>query len=462
MEKKFDHSSFVKILWKLMLPIVLQNLLSAVVSTADVLMLTHVSQAALSASSLAGQVTFVLSLFYFGLSTGASVLAAQYWGKGDAETISRVQGLSLRYSCAVSFLFFLAALLMPERLMRIFTQDELLITYGAGYLRFVSVSYLMMGISQMLLAVMKSMEQTKISAQISAACLLSNILLNAVSIYMLFPNTPYEALCGVAIATSSARFIEVMLCRIALNKGKGIETAFRDVLHMDFQLRRDFVKCTLPVQANYLIWGCATAAIAAILGHISSDVVAANSLASTLRNLVIVGCGGFGTAGSILIGKLLGQSDFDSARWVGKRIFSGSLLLGAASGLILLLLYFPCRMLVPLEADAEALFRGMLLVNAVYCIGKSFNSSLVGGVFCAGGDTRFGLVCDAVSMWCVILPLGYLSAFVWRWPPLVVYAVLCMDEFVKLPIVAVRFRQYKWLKNLTNHQGGENTNAQDL
>ena len=462
MEKKFDHSSFVKILWKLMLPIVLQNLLSAVVSTADVLMLTHVSQAALSASSLAGQVTFVLSLFYFGLSTGASVLAAQYWGKGDAETISRVQGLSLRYSCAVSFLFFLAALLMPERLMGIFTQDELLIAYGAGYLRFVSVSYLMMGVSQMLLAVMKSMEQTKISAQISAACLLSNILLNAVSIYVLFPRDPCEALCGVAAATSFARIGEVLLCRIALRKGKGSKTAFRDVLHTDTQLRRDFVKCTLPVQANYLIWGCATAAIAAILGHISSDVVAANSLASTLRNLVIVGCGGFGTAGSILIGKLLGQSDFDSARWVGKRIFSGSLLLGAASGLILLLLYFPCRMLVPLEADAEALFRGMLLVNAVYCIGKSFNSSLVGGVFCAGGDTRFGLVCDAVSMWCVILPLGYLSAFVWRWPPLVVYAVLCMDEFVKLPIVAVRFRQYKWLKNLTNHQGGENTNAQDL
>ena len=461
MEKKFDRSSLMKVLWKLMLPIVLQNLLSAVVSTADVLMLTHVSQAALSASSLAGQVTFVLTLFYFGLSTGASVLAAQYWGKGDAETISRVQGLSLRYSCAVSFLFFLAALLMPERLMGIFTQDELLIAYGAGYLRFVSVSYLMMGVSQMLLAVMKSMEQTKISAQISAACLLSNILLNAVSIYMLFPNDPYEALCGVATATSLACIIEVLLCLITLKKGKGSKTAFRDVLHTDFRLRRDFMKCTLPVQANYLIWGCATAAIAAILGHISSDVVAANSLASTLRNLVIVGCGGFGTAGSILIGKLLGQSDFDSARWVGKRIFSGSLLLGAVSGFILLLLYFPCRMLVPLEADAEALFRGMLLVNAVYCIGKSFNSNLVGGVFCAGGDTRFGLVCDAVSMWCVILPLGYLSAFVWSWPPLVVYAVLCMDEFVKLPFVAVRFRQYKWLKNLTDQQG-ENTNVQNL
>lgn len=448
MEKKFDRASFVSALWKLMLPIAAQNLLSALVSTADVLMLTHASQAALSASSLAGQVTFVLTLFYFGLSTGASVLAAQYWGKGDTEAISQVQGMALRYSCVISFLFFLAALLMPERLMNIFTQDEQLIGYGAGYLRFASVSYLMMGISQMLLAVMKSMEQTKTSAQISAACLLSNVALNALSIYVLFPDDPYEALCGVAVATTLARIIEVALCQIALKNGKGSKIAFRDVFHTDLQLRRNFVKCTLPVQANYLIWGCATAAIAAIQGHISADMVAANSVASTLRNLVIVGCSGLGTAGSILIGKLLGQSDFDNARWVGKRILVGSLLLGAVSSVILLLLYFPCRMLVPLEENAAVLFKGMLLVNAVYCIGKSFNSSLVGGVFCAGGDTRFGLVCDAVSMWCVILPLGYLSAFVWQWPPMAVYTVLCIDEFVKLPFVALRFRQYKWVKNL--------------
>ena len=130
--------------------------------------------------------------------------------------------------------------------------------------------------------------------------------------------------------------------------------------------------------------------------------------------------------------------------------------------MILLLLYFPCRMLVPLEENALMLFQGMLLINAVYCIGKSFNSSLVGGVFCAGGDTRFGLICDAVSMWFVILPLAYLSAFVWQWSAIAVYAVLCMDEFVKLPFVALRFRQYKWLKNLTDNSEGGESNAENL
>ena len=449
MQAQFDRTSFFRQLWKLMLPIVLQNLLSAIVGTADVLMLSSVSQDTLSASSLGGQVTFVLTLFYFGLSTGASVLAAQYWGRKDKLTIGRVQALSLRYSTIVSVAFFAASMTVPNLLMRLFTDDSRLIALGVGYLRWVSVGYLMMGVSQMLLAVMKSIGETKLSAQISMTCLLCNIGLNALMIFVIYPGKEYESLCGVATATSIARILETALCLIAIRRGKGIHSMLHDAIKTEKWLARDFWKCTLPVQTNYLIWGCATAAISAILGHIGSDVVAANSLASTLRNLVIVGCGGLGTAGSIMVGQLLGQGDFDDARWVGGKVFGGSLLLGAASGLLLLLFYWPCMMIVRLEPDAAALFKWMLAINAVYCIGKSFNASMVGGVFCAGGDTRFGLICDTIAMWGVILPAGYITAFIWKWPPIAVYAVLCMDEFVKLPFVAYRFRQYKWLNNLT-------------
>lgn len=194
-------------------------------------------------------------------------------------------------------------------------------------------------------------------------------------IYVLFPRQEAAALRGVALATSISRLVEVLLCGIATHKEKGAKCTFSSVLHTEGWLRIDFWRCAWPVQANYLIWGCATAAIAAILGHIGSDVVAANALAGTLRGLVIVGCGGLGTAGSILVGKLLGQGDFDNARWVGEKIFAGALVLGALSGAILLMLYRPCIAVVRLEGSAAELFRWMLLVNAVYCVGKSFNSS---------------------------------------------------------------------------------------
>lgn len=171
MSARNDRNEFIRTLWKLMLPIVMQNLISAVVSTADVLMLSSVSESALSASSLAGQVTFTLTLFYSGLSTGASILAAQYWGLRDRETIGKVQGMALRWSCLISLLFFAAALCAPRVLMRIFTNDSRLIELGGRYLQWVSPSYLMMGVSQMLLAVMKSVGQAKRSAQIAASCL---------------------------------------------------------------------------------------------------------------------------------------------------------------------------------------------------------------------------------------------------------------------------------------------------
>ena len=439
----------MKTLWRLMLPIALQNLLSAVVNTADVLMLGGVSANALSASSLAGQVTFVLNLFYLGISTGASVLAAQYWGRRDRSTIERIQGMSLRYCALISLVFFFAACLIPDILMRAFTNDPTLIALGVQYLRYIALSYLFMGVSQILLTIMKSIGQTRVSAEITIPCLLCNITLNAISIYGLFHKQEINSLRGVAGATAISRALELALCLVAIQIKHGIRVSPVDCLHTPELLRRDFRKCALPVQANYLIWGCATAGVSAILGRLGSEIVAANAMATTLRNLVIVGCNALGTAGSIHIGNKLGCGDLQGAKYAGIHIKNASLVLGALSGLMLLMLYPSVATIARMEADASSLFFQMVWINALYCIGKAYNSSLVGGIFCAGGDTRFGLVCDTIAMWCVILPLGLLCAFVFKLPPIVVYAVLCMDETVKLPFVAIRFRKYRWLQNLT-------------
>ena len=241
-----NKKSFLKVLLHLMLPIVVQNLISALVSTADVLMLSGVGQSALSASSLAGQVTFVLTLFYLGLSTGASVLTAQYWGKRDLHTIGQIQVLALRCSSIISLVFFLAALCIPQLLMRIFTTDPVLVELGAIYLRSVSTSYLAMGISQMLLAVIKSIEKTRLCAIISTVGLFVNIAFNALAVLVLFPDNPKGALAGVAWATVLARVIELVLCLIVLHRGQGVISSLQDCLKTPLWLCRDFIRCTLP------------------------------------------------------------------------------------------------------------------------------------------------------------------------------------------------------------------------
>jgi len=433
----------------LMLPIVLQNLLSAVVNSADVFMLSYVGQDALSASSLANQVTFVLTLFHWGLLTGTSILAAQYYGKKDYSVIRLVQGLSMDILMFITALFTLSCLLIPQLLMRIFTSDPALIALGADFLRILGLSYLPMSASQVLLSVFKSVGQTKESAIISTSCLLCNITLNFVSIRILFPGHARLAMLGVALATVIARFLELLLCILAIRKGFGAPLTARDCLSVPRWLIRDYTSYTVPVQANNLIWGVAMAALTAIMGHLGSDMVSANSIASNLRDLSTVACMALGTAGSILLGQEMGAGRMKEAKSLGRMLMLLSLLMGAAAGVLLMSVRRPILLFSGLEGNAADLLMMMIPVNALYCIGRSYNSCLISGVFCAGGDTKFGVVLDTITMWMIVLPLSYMAAFVMKWPPLVVYIFLNLDEFVKMIPAALRFYRYRWLKNLT-------------
>lgn len=443
------NRSFNRALVTLVVPIALQNLISAAVSSADIIMLGMISQSAMSAISLAGQITFVLTLFYMGLATGAGILAAQYWGKNDTGAIQRVLSIACVFSACVSFLFFVVSLCFPDALMRAFTNDAELIAYGAKYQRAVSFSYLAMSLSQIYLAVVKSMEKARFSAAVSSMALILNIVLNAVSIFVLFPGMPDKAIIGVAAATVSARFAELACCVVHSLKTDSVRFRLPQRDSAQKRLFRDYLRYTMPVQANYIVWGCAMAATTAIIGHVSSDMVAASSVANVVKNLAIVLCGGIASGGSILVGKYLGSGDIQAAKKAGNRLYLYALLFGVLAGATVLLIKPLVFQAVNLNDTARDFLNGMLYICAFYCIGKSLNSTSIGGIFCAGGDSKFGFWCDTVVMWGIILPLGLLCAFVWHVKPLTLYMVLSLDEFVKLPAATVRFCKYRWLNNIT-------------
>ncbi|MGN0479155.1 MAG: MATE family efflux transporter [Hominenteromicrobium sp.] len=451
MEKiqKIKPAGFSRALAAVVLPIALQNLISSAVSAADALMLGSVDQNAMSAVSLAGQITFVLTLFYMGLATGAGVLTAQYWGKGDTRTIERVLQIALLPSVLISALFCVFSLAVPELLMRIFTKDEALVALGASYQRILAVSYLAMGISQIYLSVVKSMENARLSACITSSSLLVNIALNAVSVFVLFPGQPEKALCGIAAATVIARLAELLWCLLHMALRSRVRLRVPRFDAAQRQLSRDFLRYTAPVLGNYVLWGSALAATSAIMGHVSSDLVAANSIASTIKSLAVVLCVGIGSGGSVLIGKYLGKGELGQARYAGDRLCLYAIVFGVLAGLSVLLVGPLLFRIVRLNDTAAQYLHDMLFVCAYYCIGKSFNSSVIGGIFCAGGDAKFGFLCDTIVMWGIILPLGLLSAFVWHLHPVALYVVLTFDEIIKLPVAFIRYKQYKWLNNLT-------------
>ena len=447
-EDGFNHA-FHRALIALVIPIAIQNLISASVNFTDVVMLGLINQSAMSAVSLATQVTFVLTLFYMGLSTGAGILAAQYWGKKDVQAIQRVLNIACMFSVGISVIFFGLSLCFPDMLMRIFTSDGELIRYGTKFLRAISLSYLAMGFSQMYLNVVKSMENARLTASISSACLILNIAFAALCIFVLFPGMPEKAIIGVGVATVCARVIELGCCIVhSLTRGYvRFHLPARD--GMERNLLKDFLKYTTPVQANYIVWGGALTAMSAMIGHVSADMVAANSVASVVKDLAIVLCGGISSGGSVLIGKYLGNGEIKMAKSAGNRVTVYSLIFGVLAGITILLMKPLIFHEMNLNETAGGYLNGMLYICACYCVGKAVNSAVISGILCAGGDPKFGFFCDTIVMWGIILPLSYICAFVWHLHPVALYAVISLDEFIKLPAAFIRYCQYKWLNNIT-------------
>lgn len=440
---------FYKNLFVLVLPIAFQNLMSALVSASDALMLGLVNQDSLSAVSLATQVQFVLSLFWAALTIGTTILAAQYWGRGDRESVEKVLAIALKFSFIVSFLFFAAALAFPMALMRIFTNDASLAALGAVYLRAVSWSYLLAGISQIYLCIMKNSGRTLKSTVYGSVSMVLNIGLNGILIFGLFGFSKMGIL-GAAVATVIARGVELLLVMLENTKKDVVRVKWAVLSKPHSVLREDFVKYTSPVMANELVWGCGFTMFTVIMGHLGSDAVAANSIAGIVKNLISCLCIGIGSGSGIIVGNELGSGNLERAKEYGSKLCKLALAVGAVSGVVLLF-FIPAIAGYSgnLNPQAQTYLRGMLFMCSYYLIGKSINMTVVAGIFCAGGDTKFGFLCDTVTMWLIIVPIGLLAAFVVKLPVLAVYFLLNLDEFVKLPAVYRHYKKYQWVRNLT-------------
>ena len=436
-------------LWKLTGPIVLQNLLSAAVNSADVVMLNFVGQEHISAVSLAAQYATVLFMLLYGLGTGVTMLAAQYYGKGDMRAVDAVEGIALRFSIAVTILFAAAALLIPEWMMRAFTPDPALIEIGAGYLRNVSVAYICWGVIEIFLATLRSVGRVGVSTALNTVAFTLNILLNAVFIFGL-AGAPKMGAAGVALATSISRVVELILALVVSAKSRDVKLKLSYMFIRSKTLLKDFLRMAMPATLNDVSWGLAFAMYSVIIGqYLGTDMVAANSFTSLVRNFGTVLCFSVASAGGILLGQLMGDGRMKEAETAATALMKMTVLFGFIGGLIVLAAMPLALRFANLTETGKGYLRGMLWINTYYVMGQAVNTTLIAGVFRAGGDSRFGAICDTIDMWCYAVPLGFLAAAVLKLPPMWVYFLLCTDEFVKWPWVIRHYRSRKWLRNIT-------------
>lgn len=441
-------SSFSKNLLRLAVPIVLQNLVTTAVSSADVIMLGFVNQDALAAGSLASQIMFILNLVYSGISSGVIMLAAQYWGKQDTLTIERIMGIGMRISILISTVFFILACFFPSLLMLIFTNDKELIATGIPYLRIVSFSYLFMSISQVYLCTMRTIERVIFATAANASALLLNIFLNAVFIFGLL-GAPKMGIAGVALATTIARGIEFGICMLDALHFKVIRFRPAAIFERNKVLFADFMKYSLPAFGNEVSWGLAFSMYSVIMGHLGSDMVAANAVVVVARNLGTVACFGIANAGAILLGKSIGAGRMDTVKSDASKFCRITFVSGIVGGVFIFLLRPLFLNMADLTPTAQGYLNIMLFINMYYVLGQAMNTAVICGVFRSGGDSKWGFICDTIDMWVYAVPMGFLTAFLLKLPPMWVYFIICTDEFVKIPFVYKHYKSYKWIKNIT-------------
>lgn len=433
----------------LVIPMALQNLMNVAVQSADVVMLGRVGEKALSAASLGGQVNFILSLFLFGMTSGASVLCAQYWGKKDMRSIETILGICLRFSMLIGLAVTVFTMAFPGLIMRVLSSDIKVQELGAEYLRTVCVSYVLMTFTAVYLNIMRSMERVVVSTVVYGASLIINIIVNALLIFGIGP-FPTLGVTGAAIGTLIARLAEyVMVLLHSRWKNDLIKVQPRLLFVKNKLLLQDFFKISGPVIVNEVLWGIGMSATAAILGQLGSAAASANAIVQVVRQLSTVVSFGIASAAAIVVGKAIGEGRKELAREYGARFVKIIAISGVVGSMIVLIVRPLVMAVMELTPAARGYLSVMMLLMAAYVWLQAFNTLMVVGIFRGGGDTRFGLILEIVGLWGGSVFLGALTAFVFRLPVPAVFVFILIDEYIKLPLIIYRYRTYRWLMDVT-------------
>ena len=444
-----DKTSFRKTVFAFLLPIAIQNLINVAVSSTDVIMLGRYSEVALSASSLASQIQFILILLFFGIGSGATVLTAQYWGKKDTKTIEKILAIGIKIAFGLSLFFFIFAFFFSRNAMSLFTNDETTILEGIKYLKIVSFSYLTTSISIVYLVTMRSVERVGVSTVAYATSFVTNFIINYLLIFGSF-GFAKMGVKGAAIGTLVARLVELGIVFYYNSKNHHfVSIKWKYIKSLDPILKKDFIKYSAPTMMNELLWAGGTAAGIAILGRLGNSIVAANSITSVVRQLAMVFAFGLANTAAIMVGKEIGKKDFYTAEIYAKKLLLYSFL-SSLLGIALLLIIKPFIIKkFALNGEVEDYLNLTLNILFYYIPLQSISAVLIVGVFRAGGDTKFALVADVFPLWFGSVLISAFAAFYLNLPAKLVYILIMSDEIIKQPLIIWRYRSKKWINNVT-------------
>lgn len=452
MSRMLHDKAFYRTFVILTLSLALQNLLTYSVNLADNIMLGRFSQDALSGASLCNQLQFFLQMLVQGVGEGVVVLGARYWGKKDLKPIPDIIGAGLRFGVSIAAVLFVLAVLFPTQIIRLMTNDPVIMEQAVQYLQIICFTYVIFALTNMLTASLRSIGIVKIGYIISASTLCINICLNYVLIYGHF-GAPALGVRGAAIATLVSRTVELLIVIWFLKfREHTLRLNWRKLLFIDTSYIRDYIHVSLPMLVTQTMWGASSIIQTAILGNMENAamVVPANSISVLVFQILSVVGYGAASAAAIMTGRTLGEGHkerIDQTAFTFQIMFC---IIGVFTGLIILLSRGPVLQIYnTLSPEAAELTRQFITVLAITSVGTCYQMAADCGILRAGGDTKFAMWNNIVFVWIICLPCAALSAFVFHFSPVVVFFCLKMEQLGKCPVIFLRVRSKKWIKQIT-------------
>lgn len=452
MSRMLHDKTFYRTFAILTLSLALQNLLTYSVNLADNIMLGRFSQDALSGASLCNQLQFFLQMLVQGVGEGVVVLGARYWGKKDLKPIPDIIGAGLRFGVSIAAVLFVLALLFPTQIIRLMTNDPVIMEQAVQYLQIICFTYVIFALTNMLTASLRSIGIVKIGYIISASTLCINICLNYVLIYGHF-GAPALGVRGAAIATLVSRTVELLIVIWFLKfREHTLRLNWRKLLFIDTSYIKDYIHVSLPMLVTQTMWGASSIIQTAILGNMENAamVVPANSISVLVFQILSVVGYGAASAAAIMTGRTLGEGHkerIDQTAFTFQIMFC---IIGVFTGLIILLSRGPVLQIYnTLSPEAAELTRQFITVLAITSVGTCYQMAADCGILRAGGDTKFAMWNNLVFVWLICLPCAALSAFVSHFSPVVVFFCLKMEQLGKCPVIFLRVRSKKWIKQIT-------------
>ncbi|WP_130808171.1 MATE family efflux transporter [Senegalia massiliensis] len=448
MKDLFNDKEFFKRLIAIALPISIQNLISSSLNMVDTVMIGKLGETSIASVGIANQLFFFFTLLMFGLNSGSAIFISQYWGKRDITNIRRVLGFSIISGTLISLIFTMSALLIPEKILGIFTNDKEVIQLGVSYLLIVCFSYTITSITFSYSFASRSIGNAKLPMIVSAISLGVNTTLNYLLIFGNF-GFPALGIKGAAIATLIARIIELTLLLTTIyRKGLVLDAKIREMKDLSKAFIMRIVKTTTPVILNEAFWSLGVITYSAVYGRISTEAFASVQISNTVQQVFMVVSMGIGNAAAVMIGNSIGAKDETKAIGYAKRFSIITPLIGIIIGILiivfspLIISFFEVSVIVRENVEK------ILIVFAIFMAFKVFNTTLIVGILRGGGDTTVSLFIEAGSVWLIGVPMAIVGGHILNLPVYYVVVLVSLEEFVKAMVGIPRVISKKWVRNV--------------